>query len=37
MEDYYDLIGWHETGIKSAKKKKQEQKKRDLIANIRNP
>lgn len=35
LERYYDLVGWAETGIKANKRKKQEQKKRDLIALLR--
>ena len=35
MEEYYELTGWHQTGIPKKKKLKQEQKKRDLIQHIR--
>ena len=35
MEAYYELIGWHQTGVKADKKKKQEKKKRDQITLIR--
>ena len=36
LERYYDLVGWSETGVKANKRKKQEQKKRDLIEQLRN-
>jgi CRISPR-associated protein Csm5 len=35
MESYYELIGWHQTGVKANKKKKQENKKREQISQIR--
>jgi CRISPR-associated protein Csm5 len=35
MESYYELIGWHQTGVKANKKKKQEKKKREKISQIR--
>jgi CRISPR-associated protein Csm5 len=35
MESYYELVGWHQTGVKANKKKKQEKKKREKISQIR--